>query len=93
MQRGPENTDDRLARLEGQYHALSKEITDGFKAVNNTLNDMKKQVDEIHTVKSGLLKNEKIGDVIQRLDDKIDQMQKQVIAISDNLQIDRSKIK
>lgn len=93
MQPEPHTIEERLARLEGQYHALSKELTDNFKTVQDTLNKAQKQLDEIHTVKGGLLKSETLPDLLKRLDDQIDQMSKQVRAISNQLQIDQSKIK
>lgn len=93
MEREPQNTDERLARLEGQYHALSKELTDNFKTVQDTLTTMQQQVEEIHTVKSGLLKSEKLSDVLQRIDGQLGTMQKQIVAISNTLQIDQSKLK
>lgn len=93
MEREPQNTDERLARLEGQYHALSKELTDNFKTVQDTLTTMQQQVEEIHTVKSGLLKSEKLSDVLQRIDGQLGTLQKQIVAISNNLQIDQSKLK
>jgi septation ring formation regulator EzrA len=93
MEREPQNTEERLARLEGQYHALSKELTDNFKTVQDTLNKMQQQLQEVHTIKSGMLKSETLPDVPQRIDQQIDQMHKQIVAISNQLQIDQSKIK
>lgn len=93
MQTEPETLEERMARLEGQYHALSKELTDNFKTVQDTLNSMQKQVEEIHTVKGGLLKSETLPDVLKRMDDQLQQVSKQVVAISNNLQIDQSKIR
>ncbi len=93
MQTEPETLEERMARLEGQYHALSKELTDNFKTVQDTLNTMQKQVEEIHTVKGGLLRSETLPDVLKRMDDQLQQMSKQVVAISNNLQIDQSKIR
>lgn len=93
MEREPRDTDDRLARLEGQYHALSKELSDNFKTIQDTLNTMKQQLEEVHTIKSGLLKKETLPDVLQRIDGQLDQMQKQIVAISNQLQIDQSKLK
>ena len=88
-----EEGNERLARLEGQHHALSKELTDNFKTVQDTLTTMQQQVEEIHTVKSGLLKSEKLSDVLQRIDGQLGTLQKQIVAISNNLQIDQSKLK
>lgn len=93
MQTEPQTIEERLARLEGQYHALSKEFTDNFKTVQDTLNKAQQQLEEIHTVKGGFLKSETLPDVLKRLDDRIDEIGKQVRAISNNLQIDQSKIK
>ena len=93
MQTEPETLEERMARLEGQYHALSKELTDNFKTVQDTLNTMQKQVEEIHTVKGGLLRSETLPDVLKRMDDQLQQVSKQVVAISNNLQIDQSKIR
>ncbi len=93
MQTEPETLEERMARLEGQYHALSKELTDNFKTVQDTLNTMQKQVEEIHTVKGGLLRSETLPDVLKRMDDQLQRMSKQVVAISNNLQIDQSKIR
>lgn len=93
MEREPQTTDERLARLEGQYHALSKELTDGLKQINDTMSKVQQQVEEIHTVKGGMLKSETLPDVLKRIDDQVQTIQKQVVAISNNLQIDQSKIK
>jgi hypothetical protein len=93
MQTEPQNTDERLARLEGQYHALSKELTDNFKTIQDTLNTVQKQVEEMHTVKGGLLKSETLPDVLKRMDDQLQTLGKQVVAISNSLQIDQRKIK
>lgn len=93
MEQEPQDIQDRLARLEGQYHALSKELTDNFKTMQDTLNKMQQQLDEVHTVKSGLLKSKTLPDVLQNIDQQVDQMHKQLVAISNQLQIDQSKIK
>lgn len=93
MQTEPQTIEERLARLEGQYHALSKELTDNFKTVQDTLSTVKQQVEEIHTVKSGLLRSETLPDVLKRMDEQLQHLSKQVVAISNNLQIDQSKIK
>ncbi len=86
MEREPQTIEDRLARLEGQYHALSKELTDGFKGLRDTIDKMQQQVEEIHTVKSGLIKSETLADVVKRIDDQIQEMHKQVITISNTMQ-------
>lgn len=93
MERDPQTTDERLARLEGQYHALSKELTDGLKEIRDTMTNVQKKIDEIHTVKGGLIKSETLPDVMKRLDDEVQTMHKQIVAISNQLQIDQSKIK
>lgn len=89
MEREPQTVEDRLARLEGQYHALSKELTDGFKSLRDTLDTMKQQVDEIHTVKSGLLRSQTLADVVTRIDEQVQEMHKQVVAISNTVQTGR----
>lgn len=93
MEREPRTIEDRLARLEGQYHALSKELTDGFKDLRATLEKIQQQVEEIHTVKSGMLKSKTLPDVVTGIDEQLDQMQRQIVAIANNLQIDQSKLK
>jgi hypothetical protein len=87
MEPAATSLEDRLARLEGQYHALSKELSDGFKDLHDTLNDVHKQVESLQNVKSGMLSSESLADVISRIDQRIDDMHKQVIAISNALQI------
>jgi septal ring factor EnvC (AmiA/AmiB activator) len=86
MEREPLTTDDRLARLEGQYHALSKELTDGFKSLRTTLKTIQEQVDDMHTVKSGLIRSETLADVVTRIDEQVLEMHKQVVAISNTVQ-------
>jgi phage shock protein A len=86
MEREPQTVEDRLARLEGQYHALSKELADGFKSLRDTLDAMKQQVDEMHTVKSGLIRSETLADVVTRIDEQVQEMHKQVVAISNTVQ-------
>lgn len=82
METEPQTIEERLARLEGQYHALSKELSDGFGDLRKTIDTMQQQVEEIHTVKGGLLRSETLADVIKRIDDQVQEMHKQVIAIS-----------
>ncbi|HEX6289242.1 MAG TPA: hypothetical protein VFZ66_08635 [Herpetosiphonaceae bacterium] len=86
MEREPQTLEDRLARLEGQYHALSKELMDGFKDLRDRLDKAQQQLDEVHTVKGGLVKSETLADVITRIDRQVDEMHKQVIAISNTMQ-------
>ena len=86
MEQAPQTLEDRLARLEGQYHALSKELTDGFKNIQDTLGTVQQQVKEIHDVGGGLLKTETLADVVKRLDQHVQEMHKQVIAINNTLQ-------
>jgi ABC-type transporter Mla subunit MlaD len=81
--------DARLARLEGQYHALSQELNDNFKEVRNTLQKVQKQVDELGTVKGGMFRSQSLGDVMKRLDQQVGEMHQQVQAISDALQVRR----
>ena len=87
MERLPQDSEDRLARLEGQYHTLSKELTDKFKDLKDTLTKVQQQVEEIHTVKTGMLKSENLSDVVLRIDQQLDAMQKQIVVISNNVQI------
>jgi hypothetical protein len=86
MEREPQTIEERLARLEGQYHALSKELTDGFSNLRKTIDTMQQQVEEIHTVKGGLIRSETLADVITRIDEQVQEMHKQVIAISNTMQ-------
>jgi uncharacterized coiled-coil protein SlyX len=92
MERNPETIEDRLARLEGQYHGLSKELHDGLAGLQATLDKMRQQVEDVYTVKGGMLKSEHLPNVIQRMDSEIQEMHKQVIAISNQLQIDPKKV-
>ncbi len=78
--------EDRLARLEGQYHALSQELSDGFKDLHDTLNDVRTQIESLQNVKSGMLSSESLADVISRIDQRVDDIHKQVIAISNMIQ-------
>ncbi len=87
MEPAATNLEDRLARLEGQYHALSEELSDGFKDLRDALNDVRKQVESLQNVKSGMLSSESLADVISRIDQRIDDMHKQVIAISNAIQV------
>jgi hypothetical protein len=86
MEREPQTIEERLARLEGQYHALSKELADGFGGLRKTIDAMQQQVEEIHTVKGGLIRSETLADVIKRIDEQVQEMHKQVIAISNTVQ-------
>jgi hypothetical protein len=86
MEQEPQTIEDRLARLEGQYHALSKELMDGFKGLNDTIDKMQQQLAEIHTVKGGLLKSETLADVVKRIDQQLQDMHKQVVAMSNTMQ-------
>lgn len=87
MERTPETIEERMARLEGQYHALSKELTDGLGGMQETLDKLREQVEGVVNVKSGMLKSESLADVITRIDSKLDEMQKQIVAISNALQV------
>lgn len=87
MEALPQNTEDRLARLEGQYHALSKELTDNFKEVRDTLSKVQQDLEGLTSVKSGMLKSESLTDVLKRLDQRTDEMQKQIESISNAVQI------
>jgi uncharacterized coiled-coil protein SlyX len=87
MERTPETIEERMARLEGQYHALSKELTDGLGGMQETLDNLRQQVEGVVKVKSGMLKSESLSDVITRMDGKLDEMQKQIVAISNALQV------
>ncbi len=87
MERTPETLEERMARLEGQYHALSKELTDGLGGMQATLDKLREQVEGVVNVKSGMLKSESLADVITRMDGKLDEMQKQIVAISNALQV------
>ena len=81
------NLDMRLARLEGQYHALSQELNDKFKDLQNTLEKVQKQVEDLNTVKGGMLRSQSLSDVVKRVDQEVQEMHKQVIAISNALQV------
>ncbi len=83
------STDMRLARLEGQYHALSQELTEKFQNLQNVLEKVQKQVEEINTVKGGMLRSQNLSDVVKRIDGEVQEMHKQVIAISNALQVRR----
>lgn len=83
------STDLRLARLEGQYHALSQELTAKFQDLQNVLEKVQKQVEEINTVKGGMLRSQNLSDVVKRIDGEVQEMHKQVIAISNALQVKR----
>jgi uncharacterized coiled-coil protein SlyX len=87
MERTPETIEERMARLEGQYHALSKELTDGLGGMQETLDNLREQVEGLTKVKGGMLKSESLSDVIGRMDGRLDEMQKQMVAISNALQV------
>ncbi len=83
------STDLRLARLEGQYHALSQELNEKFNELHNMLENVQKQVEEINTVKGGMFRSQSLSDVVKRVDQEVQEMHKQVIAISNALQVKR----
>jgi archaellum component FlaC len=87
MERTPETIEERMARLEGQYHALSKDLTDGLGGRKETLDNLREQVEGLTKVKGGMLKSESLSDVIGRMDGRLDEMQKQIVAISNALQV------
>lgn len=84
-----ENTsiDARLARLEGQYHALSRELHDKLGEVHTTLEKIQKQVDDVNTVKGGMFRSQSLGDVVKRVDQQVQEMNERVMAISNALQV------
>ncbi len=86
MEQMPANIADRLARLEGQYYALSKELSDGFKELHGAVDEVRKQVESLQNVKSGMLRSESLGDVLKRLDDRVNEMHKQVVALTKTFQ-------
>ena len=79
--------DARLARLEGQYHALSRDMNDKFKDVRDLLEKIQKQVNNNTSVKGGMFRNQSLGDVVKRVDKEVQEMHQQVIAISNALQV------
>lgn len=79
--------DARLARLEGQYHALSRDMNDKFKELHDTLNKVQKQVENMDSVKGGMFRSQSLGDVMKRVDQQVQEMHQQVIAISNALQV------
>jgi len=79
--------DERLARLEGQYHALSRDMNDKFKELRDTLDKVQKQVENMDTVKGGMFRSQSLGDVVKRVDQQVQEMHQQVIAISNALQV------
>jgi len=79
--------DERLARLEGQYHALSRDINDKFKELRDTLDKVQKQVEDLNSVKGGMFRSQSLGDVVRRVDQEVQEMHRQVIAISNALQV------
>jgi ribosomal protein L9 len=87
MEPDVQSVEQRLARLEGQYHALSQELNDNFKELRNTLEKVQKQVEEIHTVKGGMFRSQNLSDVIKRVDQEVQEMHRQVVAISNALQV------
>lgn len=87
MEPAATSLEDRLARLEGQYHGLSQMLADGFSDLHDALNDVRKQVESLQNVKSGMLSSESLADVVSRIDQRVDDMHKQVIAISNAIQV------
>jgi len=83
----PEATtlEDRLARLEGQYHALGKELADNFKSIHDTLADVGSKLDQMHIVKRGMLKKETLAEAVARIDGRLDEVGKQIEAIAKEL--------
>jgi len=87
MEPAPTGIEDRLARLEGQYHGLSKELNDKFNDLHKALDEVRKQLEGLQKVKSGMLSSESLADVISRIDQRIEDTHKQVMAISDAIQV------
>lgn len=81
-----DDIESRLAHLEGQYHALSRDMNDKFKEVRNLLEKIQKQVDNNTSVKGGF-RSQSLGDVVKRVDQEVQEMHQQVIAISNALQV------
>jgi predicted nucleic acid-binding Zn-ribbon protein len=79
--------DERLARLEGQYHALSRDLNDKLKELHNMLEKVQKGVENMDKVKGGGFRNQSLGDVVKRVDQEVQEMHQQVIAISNALQV------
>lgn len=77
--------EDRLARLEGQYHGLAKELADNFKSINDALADMGNKLDEMHTVKSGFMKSQTLAEAVGRIDGRLDEIGKQIEALAKRL--------
>ncbi len=77
--------EDRLARLEGQYHGLAKVLADNFKSIHDALADAGKKLDEIHTVKRGMMKKETLADAVTRLDGRLDEVGKRIEMIAKEL--------
>lgn len=77
--------EDRLARLEGQYHALAKELADNFKSIHDSLADVGSKLDDMHTVKRGMLKSETLAEAVARVDGRLDDVGKQIGAMAKEL--------
>ena len=77
----------RLAHLEGQYHGLSRDMNDKFKDVRDLLEKIQKQVNNNTSVKGGMFRNQSLGDVVKHVDQEVQEMHQQVIAISNALQV------
>ncbi len=86
MERTPISIEDRMARLEGQYYALSKELSDRFKEIHGAIDEVNKKVESLQNVKSGMLRSESLGDVLKRLDDRVDEVHKQVTSLTKTFQ-------
>ncbi len=78
--------DARLARLEGQYHALSRDMNDKHKELRDLLEKIQKQVENNTSVKGGF-RSQSLSDVVKRVDQEVQEMHQQVIAISNALQV------
>ena len=78
--------DARLARLEGQYHALSRDMNDKHKELRDLLQKIQKQVENNTSVKGGF-RSQSLSDVVKRVDQEVQEMHQQVIAISNALQV------
>ncbi len=78
--------DARLARLEGQYHALSRDMNDKHKELRNLLEKIQKQLENNTSVKGGF-RSQSLSDVVKRVDQEVQEMHQQVIAISNALQV------
>ncbi len=78
--------DTRLARLEGQYHALSRDMNDKHKELRNLLEKIQKQLENNTSVEGGF-RSQSLSDVVKRVDQEVQEMHQQVIAISNALQV------